>query len=238
MNRIALIGAMPMEIAPLLEHLENKREEKMGWMKVTLGTLAGVPVIVGCCGISKVNAAMNTQSLILLGKPSLVIHVGVGGSLTPKMHICDVLVAKDCVQYDVDTTAVGDPIGLVSTINRVDFPCDERAVQALLRAGESYRQDGHQVLTGRIGTGDRFLTRKEDKDWIVETFGALTCDQESAAIAQVCLMNNVPCAVVRAVSDESDGAHGSEFAVYGPKAAQAAADVAEKFLAQSAKEFL
>ena len=57
-----------------------------------------------------------------------------------------------------------------------------------------------------------------------------TCDQESAAIAQVCFVHNVPCGVVRAVSDATDGAHGDEFKVYAPRAAEIAAGIVWRFL--------
>lgn len=238
MDRIGLIAAMPMEIAPILEKIHGARTERASGQTFVQGTIGGVPVIAGCCGVGKVNAAMGAQAMICRYAPKLMLHFGVGGSLTPRLGIGDVLVARDCVQYDVDTTALGDPLGFVSTVERVDFPCDPAAVRALTEAAETLKRDGIRVELGRIATGDRFLTRADEKQAIVRAFGALTCDQESCAVAQVCRVNAVPCAVIRAVSDASDGVHGDEYQSYAPRAAATAARLALLFIERFGKEFV
>lgn len=232
--QIGLIGAMDMEIAPYLQWMSDVREEHAGAYRFWLGEAFGLSIAVCRCGIGKVNAAMGAQAMLQRFAPRFVLHTGVCGSLTSTLSIGDVLVAEDCVQYDVDTTATGDPIGMVSTLDRVEFPCDARANAAILDAADPRLH----VRTGRASTGDRFLTRAEDKRWIVETFGALTCDQESCAIAQVCFVHGVPCAVIRAVSDATDQAHGDEYETFAPRAATVAASVAWKFLEKSGTQFV
>ena len=83
-----------------------------------LQTVAGVsfyrirPNVVACAGgVSKVNAAMATQLLISLYKPDLVINAGVAGCFE-ELPIGTLVLAEGFLQHDVDTTAVGDPIGL------------------------------------------------------------------------------------------------------------------------------
>ena len=115
-RRIALVGAMPMEVEPYLTRIGDARREECGPFVFHLGTACGVPVAVLCCGIGKVNAAMAVQALIGRLAPGLVLHSGVGGSLTAGLGLLDALIARDCVQYDVDTTALGDPPGMISTI--------------------------------------------------------------------------------------------------------------------------
>ncbi len=226
-RRIALVGAMPMEVEPYLTRIGDARREECGPFAFHLGTACGVPVAVLCCGIGKVNAAMAVQALIGRLAPGLVLHSGVGGSLTAGLGLLDALIARDCVQYDVDTTALGDPPGMISTIDRVSLPCDAAVADGLMAAA---REAGASAKFGRVATGDRFLSSAEEKRGIAEAFGALTCDQESAAIAQVCFVHNVPCGVVRAVSDATDGAHGDEFKVYAPRAAEIAAGIVWRFL--------
>ena len=238
MNRIGLIGAMPMEVAPFLEYLEHAREECEGPLKFHTGNLWGVPVVVGCCGISKVNAAMGTQAMIQRYHPRLIIHTGVAGALSQQLKIGDVVVARGCVQYDVDTSAIGDPVGFVSTVNRILFECDAELSGAIVEACRLSEERSFAVHSGVVSTGDRFLSRGEDKRWIEDTFGALTCDQESCAVAQVCCVNCIPMAVIRAVSDASDGAHAAEYETYMPMAAQNAAAAAMWFLEKSGKHFL
>lgn len=226
-RRIALVGAMPMEVEPYLTRIGDARREECGPFAFHLGTACGVPVAVLCCGIGKVNAAMAVQALIDRLAPGLVLHSGVGGSLTAGLRLLDALIARDCVQYDVDTTALGDPPGMISTIDRISLPCDAAVADGLMAAA---KEAGANAKFGRVATGDRFLSSAEEKRGIAEAFGALTCDQESAAIAQVCFVHNVPCGVVRAVSDATDGAHGDEFKVYAPRAAEIAAGIVWRFL--------
>lgn len=238
MNRIGLIGAMPMEVAPFLERLENVREEFEGPLKFYTGNLCDVPAVVGCCGISKVNAAMGTQAMIQKYHPRLIIHTGVGGALSEQLKIGDVVVAQGCVQYDVDTTAIGDPVGFVSTVNRILFECDAELSGAIIDACRLSEARSFAVHSGVVSTGDRFLNCGEDKRWVADTFGALTCDQESCAVVQVCAVNRTPAAVVRAVSDASDGAHAAEYETYMPVAAQNAASAAMWFMEKFGKHFM
>ena len=222
-----IIGAMPSEAELLKGQMEDLCEIKIGRLTFWEGLLCGQDAVIAVCGIGKVNAAMAVQALIGRLAPGLVLHSGVGGSLTAGLGLLDALIARDCVQYDVDTTALGDPPGMISTIDRVSLPCDAAVADGLMAAA---REAGASAKFGRVATGDRFLSSAEEKRGIAEAFGALTCDQESAAIAQVCFVHNVPCGVVRAVSDATDGAHGDEFKVYAPRAAEIAAGIVWRFL--------
>ena len=85
-------------------------------------------------GVGKVNAAMSAQLFIDRFHPDWIINAGVAGSFLD-LPIGTIVLAKDFVQHDVDTTAMGDPIGMVSTVDRVDFPTTEpERLSALLTA--------------------------------------------------------------------------------------------------------
>lgn len=229
MNRIAWVGAMQMEIAPFLEWMGPSVRESAGPHEFVLGKASGIEMVVLRCGVGKVNAAMAVQALIDRYAPDCVIHTGVGGALSAELSVGDVVIARDCVQYDVDTTALGDPLGFVSTVERVDFPCDAALADGLARACRSLGAPVRARM-GRVATGDRFLTDADQKRAIASTFGALSCDQESCAVAQVCWTHAVPFAVVRAISDASDGEHAAEYGQFAPRAARIAASVGWKFL--------
>ena len=157
---VALVGAMPMEVAPYLQRMQDVRCEDLGPFAFHCGTAFGVPVVAMQCGVGKVNAAMAAQALIERCAPALVLHTGVGGSLTGALGLLDALIARDCVQYDVDTTALGDPPGMISTIERVSLPCDAGVAAGLLDAAAAC---GIRALPGRAATGDRFLTAAAEK---------------------------------------------------------------------------
>ena len=100
------------------------------------------------------------------------------------------------MQHDVDTSAIGDPVGLVSTVNRVSFPTwkPERCVELLAALGR-------KAALGRVATGDWFAVRSDRAIFIRDTFHPLLTEMEGGAIAQVCLRNNVPFVAVKSVSD-------------------------------------
>lgn len=131
---IGIIGAMHIEVETVKSLMENKVSETVSGMEFVSGTLFGRKIVVAVCGIGKVAAAMCAQTMILKYSPECIINTGVGGSLDPELHICDVVIAESLVQHDMDTSPLGDPVGLISGINIVNIPCDGRVTAALLKA--------------------------------------------------------------------------------------------------------
>ena len=165
-------------------------------------TVSGVPFfeaapgILACAGgVSKVNAAMAAEIFCLKYGVDLILNAGVAGCATD-LPTGSLVVASEFVQHDVDTTAVGDPIGLVSTVNQVAFPTwqPERCVSLL-------KEQGVSSVTGRIATGDWFAVKGSRAEWIRDTFSPLLVEMEGGAIAQVCLRNGVRFVSVKSVSD-------------------------------------
>ena len=79
---------------------------------------------------------------------------------------------------------------------------------------------GIRTETGVIASGDQFISSSERKDAIVKTFGAIACEMEGAAIAQVAWANGVPCAIVRAISDKADGSSSMDYPTFEAQAAR------------------
>ena len=192
MMKIGLQFAMPAE----LHALPGARD----W--TPFETVSGVPFfevepgIIACAGgISKVNAAMTAEILCLKYGVDLILNAGVAGCLTD-LPVGTLVVPTEFVQHDVDTTAVGDPIGLVSTVNRVEFPAWKPA-----HCVETLKKLGFSAVTGRVATGDWFAVKGERAAFIRDTFRPLLAEMEGCAIAQVCLRNGVGFAAVKSVSD-------------------------------------
>ena len=165
-------------------------------------TVSGVPFyevtpnIIACAGgVSKVNAAMAAEILCLKFGVDMILNAGVAGCATD-LPIGALVVASEFVQHDVDTTAVGDPIGLVSTVNQVVFPTWEPQ-----HCADILNKLGFSAVTGRVATGDWFATKGERSAWIRDTFSPLLVEMEGCAIAQVCLRNGVKFVAVKSVSD-------------------------------------
>lgn len=150
-------------------------------------------LVVCVCGVGKVNAALAAQRLIDRFAPTELWNAGVAGCFTDLPAGTLVAVAH-CVQHDLDV--FGDPPGLVPVLERVELPC-ACAEQTLARLTGA----GFRAVSGVAASGDWFGRDLERAAHIRDHFGALVCDMEAAAAAQVCLRNGVPFRSVKCVSD-------------------------------------
>lgn len=202
---IGIIGAMEQETARLKAMVKNKQIRRISGVEFVSGELFSHEVVVATCGVGKVFAAICAEAMILEYQPELVINTGVGGSLSERLGIADVCVGDFVVQHDMDTTALGDPRGLLSGINLVRIPCDEKANQRLC---ECLSELGIAHITGTICSGDQFVNTREEKLALRDAFSAAVCEMEGASIGHVCYVNQTPFAVLRAVSDSfADDSH-------------------------------
>jgi len=196
---IGIIGAMDIEIEHINAVMDEKEEFTVSGALYTKGKLEGKDVVTAVCGIGKVFAAMCAQTMIVKFGADTIINTGVAGGLTNKTDILDTVVATALVQHDMDTTYFGDPRGLISGINVVEFPCDKALAEKI-----SSNVEGN-CIRGIVASGDCFVADSDKKKDISETFNAVACEMEGAAIAQVCYMNNIPFCVLRSISDGANG---------------------------------
>ena len=189
---IGLAYALKGEIRSMLRSADAKPLETVAGVSV-YEIEPGILAYLG--GVGKVNAAMSAQLFIDRFHPDWIVNAGCAGSFLD-LPIGTIVLAKDFVQHDVDTTAMGDPIGMVSTVDRVDFPTTEpERLSALLTALGTE----HQV--GRVATGEVFMTKGSRADWVAKTFSPTLCEMEGGAIAQVCMRNGVKFTALKSVSD-------------------------------------
>lgn len=199
---IGIIGAMEIEVNDLVSRLENRENHLVSGITFYTGSLLGKKVAIAKCGIGKVFAAMCAEIMILKFDPKLLVNTGVGGALAGGLNTGDIVIADKLCQHDMDTSPIGDPVGLVSGINKIWFETDARAKEILLSSANAM---GLSATVGSIATGDRFVATKELKNQIVASFGASACEMEGGSIAQVAFVNGTPFIVVRAISDSADG---------------------------------
>ncbi len=215
-KKIGVICAMESEAALIRSSLEHPSDETVGSLTFTLGNLGETEVILCVCGIGKVFAALCAQTMILRFAPDGIINSGVAGSLTDRLEILDLAVGESLVQHDMDTSPLGDPVGLISGINRVKLPTDKALNDAILSAAKKL---GFRTLSGTIASGDQFIAEKEQKERIKALFDPIACEMEGAAIAQVAYINKIPFACIRAISDSFSGKNEMDYALFAPAAA-------------------
>lgn len=214
---IGVIGALDEEVSSLISKLSEKQCVTVGGIELNIGIFGGRRIAVARSGVGKVFAAMCAQAMIVTTSPSLIVNTGVGGALGGDFKTTDTAIAKRLVQHDMDTSAIGDPVGLISGINKVYFDADERAVDILLRGASAL---GIKASAATVASGDKFIASKDDKARIIETFSADVCEMEGAAIAQVAYVNKTPFAVIRAISDSADEGATMDYLEFLPIAAK------------------
>ena len=205
---IGIIGAMQVEIEGLKKDMTGITEEQISGVRFTRGKLCGRDVVCAVCGVGKVFAAIAAEAMILRYGVCALLNTGVAGGLADGLCVGDIVVARDVVQHDMDTSPLGDPVGLLSGINVVEIPTDEALCTALVRAAEAC---GLSPVLGRVASGDQFIANDAQKARIKAQFGAAACEMEGGSIGHVAYVNGVPFAVLRAISDGGDGMEFSEF---------------------------
>ena len=229
---VGIIGAMEVEIEAILESAKIEKTELYGSIAFHVGTLSGTPVVVAYCHAGKVNSALCAQAMIDRYSPRAVINVGVAGGIGPGIQIGDIVLAESCVQYDYDLTAIEDcPLGSIEVPGQEEqirfFPCDAQLVQTLTDAAQGLYGGCHK---GVVATGDRFVADPAFGKWLHQTFGALACEMEGASIAHVCLANQVPCAVLRSISDNGNDDATVDFPTFAKESAHKAQQLLENTL--------
>jgi len=215
--KLGIIAAMKIEAELIEAAMTDIVRETCGSIEYCLGKIGNTDIVLAVCGIGKVFAAICAQTMIVKYAPDAVINTGVGGTLTRELSVGDVAVSSAMVQHDMDTSALGDPVGLISGINIVKIPADAALADKI---SAIVRGMGINTVTGTIATGDQFIGSQAVKDRIVNTFGAIACEMEGAAIGQVCYVNKVPFAVIRAISDDADGGACEDYPTFAKMAAK------------------
>lgn len=200
---LGIIGAMMEEVAQLKEIMEQAEVSSVAGMDFYKGKIGEKEVVVVRSGVSKVNAAACTQILIDRFHVDAIVNTGIAGSLKAEINIGDIVLSTDAVQHDVDATTFGYRLGQIPQMDTFAFPADEKLIRLAKECCERVNPD-IRVHTGRVVTGDQFISDQEKKRWIAETFEGYCTEMEGAAIAQTAYLNKVPCLIVRSISDKAD----------------------------------
>ena len=152
---------MEKEAAPLLEDCQISEATKIGFSKFYACEKDEKKFLVGITGIGKVFAS-SAVSALRLKYPTVdgLLNIGVGGSLDAEAApLLQLIVGDKYVQHDLDTSAIGDPVGMVSGINKVYFEADKDLVALVKKASKAAKV---KPCVGTIASGDRFIASKEE----------------------------------------------------------------------------
>ena len=229
----AIIGAMDSEVRTLRGKLTDTVVTEYAGLKFCSGTFGTRRVVLVRSGVGKVNAARCTQILIDRFSPDYIVNTGIAGGVGEGLHVGDIVIGSELVQHDFDVTAFGHARGYLCTGEDDSVPTVFRADEALT---EAFRRAAAAVIapsrvrTGRIATGDVFVSGAEAKRAIASLFGADAAEMEGCAIAQTAAYSGVPFIVIRALSDLADGSAPESFDEFEQQTADLSAAILERLL--------
>lgn len=229
MKKVGIIGAMELEVEELQGKMEITRREKKASMEFLEGTLNGTDVVIVRSGIGKVNAALCTQILCDVFEVTHIINTGVAGSLKNEINIGDIVVSTDALHHDMDVRVFGYPLGEVPQMGCLAFPADEKLVNLAVECCKEVNPD-ISVYSGRIVSGDQFISDKQVKEHIISNFGGFCVEMEGASIAHAAYLNHVPFVIIRAISDKADDSAEMDYPTFEKAAAAHSAALVEHML--------
>lgn len=251
---IAVLGAMPSELAPLLERATIDDVRVIDGRVFHAGTLGGARVIVAMTGIGLVNATATAQLLLERFAVRGVVFSGVAGS---PHRIADVTVPLEWSQpggpslpADEGWLALARDVAERQPVLErcTPVPPDDPAAElvclpfapAIVVSGRGESSDayGGKPIVCRPGAGDVFGCDPDLPAAVAATAAAddeVTVDMETAAVAAEAAARGLPFLAFRAVSDGAGDPLGlpgfpSQFFAYYRLAAENAAIAATEFL--------
>jgi len=197
---VLVVAAMQHELEGILTKLN---EPVMVEGKQVVGTLVGV---------GKVVSALATQQAILTYQPKQVVLLGFGGAVDPNLEIGSAVIATKVVQYDLDLRRFG--LGWGDT-----FSPEGTTTKGSL---DLYAPPIEVFSPMVFGSADRFLLRSEREQHpeLATELGIGLADMEGYSVALACRMHQLPCTLLRIVSDDAQGRRPKRFAVFAQQARQ------------------
>ena len=219
MKKIAILGAMEIEITPLLKKLSQYETVEYANNKYYIAEYLGHQLIIAYSKIGKVFSAMTATIMIEHFGAEVLLFTGVAGGLQ-NLKVGDMIAATATVQHDIDITAFGYPYGKIP-ISEVEIATSK---ELLVKAQDVALESNLDLKTGIVATGDQFIHSVEKKDFVIKGFDAKALEMEGGSVNLVCHEFGVPSLILRSISDTADGDAPDNFDEFVDMAAQRTAN--------------
>jgi len=217
---IAILGAMPEEVEPLLERVDNIIRVDYANNTYYKAKYKGKDIVIA---YSKIGCAFSTLTATILiehFKCSKLLFSGVAGAINDSLDIGDLTYATKLCKHDLDITAFGHEPGFVPEGKVFIYP-DNDLVEV---AKDVANTKDIKLQGGVIATGDQFIDSNTKKEWIKTTFSADAIEMEGYSVALVCDALKVPFFVLRAISDSANSDASFDFDEFLENSAKVSAD--------------
>ncbi|CCH01045.1 S-adenosylhomocysteine/5'-methylthioadenosinenucleosidase [Fibrella aestuarina BUZ 2] len=215
----ALLGAFEPELRLVRQSLRHPKTQVINGITFTTGRLGRQRVVVAETGIGKVNAAAATAFVLAYFRPSRVLFTGIAGGVNPDLQPGDIVVGRQVAHHDYGWVTMSVPPrpvrqtrnGITKQDNPLYFRADSMLLQRTQAAARTITFEPIPVtnrpptlVVGTIVTGDVFVSSEEKVAELRRDFGADATEMEGAAVAQICFQEQVPCLVIRSLSDKAN----------------------------------
>jgi adenosylhomocysteine nucleosidase len=227
---LAIMSALLDEQRGLLEQLHNPQRIKRAGRTFWSGQWGEQDMVLVLTKVGKVAAATTTAALIETFDVKRIVFTGVAGGIGAGVKVGDVVVAREFVQHDMDSSPLFSRYE-IPLYGSASLPCDETLTAMLLEAahaglacvGDHFHHNEllakPTVHQGLIASGDRFVSSAQDAACVLQGlqgagFEPLAVEMEGAAVAQVCRDYDVPFAAMRTISDRADAQAHVDFSAF------------------------
>ncbi len=218
--KIGIICAGDREFAPFILCIKECKITEKAMLKFYEGRISNVDVVALFSGVCKVNAAIATQILIDTFQVDAIINAGTAGGMDERLNLFDVTVSTEVAYHDVAPHILTE---FHPWMDSIFFQADEKLL-AFVKSAVSKLDIEANVFYGRMVTGGAFIS-DDGREYINEKFAPLTVDMETASIAHVCYVNNIPFISIRCITDTADHSGTGSFEENCEKAALIAKDI-------------
>ena len=215
-----IIGAMDIEIETLVKKLQALAISSVYGNKCFYKKIDTLEVFISNCGIGKVNASAITQKLIMDVCPDEIINTGIAGSMKKENRIGDIIIGNMLTYHDVRQDQMESCFPFVKA-----FYSDTDLVEKF----KSIITEKKLVI-GKIVSGESFINTSAQKEKIIIEYEPDCVDMESAAIAHVAYLNNIPFIAIRAICDNADDTAINDFEAFEKSNAIISADIVYKYI--------
>ncbi|MGJ9418570.1 5'-methylthioadenosine/adenosylhomocysteine nucleosidase [Massilia sp. CMS3.1] len=249
--RLGIISALSEEQQGLVEAMQSPYKLIHGQRTYWVGQLWEIDAVCVLSRIGKVAAAVTTTTLVEKFGVTHILFTGVAGSGDRSIKVGDIVVAESLVQHDMDASPLF-PRFEVPLTGMTHFPADHHLGTRLLDAAYAFLENDFsdaidplekaafglrqpRIHRGLIASGDQFVNDREHINGLNAALpGLVAVEMEGAAVAQVCHELNVPCAVIRTISDNANENAATDFLRFVKSvAAQYAFHIVRRFCQQT-----
>ncbi|WP_176892211.1 5'-methylthioadenosine/adenosylhomocysteine nucleosidase [Fusobacterium varium] len=223
--KVGIICAGDSELEPFLNHIQNCTATKKAMLKFYEGKINNISVVALYSGVCKVNAAVAAQILIDSFSVNTIISAGTAGGIEKTVKVFDTIISTQLAYHDVADDIL---VEFHPWLPSIYFNAGEKLLAAAKKMVQNQAVN-HPVIFGKMVTGESFID-KNMREIINKKYAPLSVDMESASIAHVCYVNNIPFISIRTITDTASHSGVENFEQNCSKASVISKDIVLAFL--------